>query len=446
MFLNFKVNNKRTKNILKHVSLSFFYKGGTIMCNFLLIPISLNYLDDNNYGIWLTLSSFIAWFSFFDIGLGHGLRNKFTEAKTKGNLDLVKYYVSTAYISLGLVALIVFLLFLLFNSFINWTVFFNSNSSLNHLNILVPIVFGFFCIQLVVKLITTIFMADQNHSMQGKVSFISTLSSLIIIYFLTKFTKGSLLYFGIIYSSLPIIILIILNFFAFTTTYKEYKPKMKFFKMKYLKDLFGLGISFFIIQIAGLIIFSSDNMIVSQLFSPSSVVPYNIAYKYFSISNMVLLIILTPYWSAITEAFNKDDYVWIKNSMKKLIIISFGSVIILLVMLLISNYAYSLWIGNQVKIPLTLSVCMAIYFSCFNLYLPFTYFINGTGKIRLQMFTLICMAIINIPLSYYFGKSLNMGLPGVILATIFCVIPHAVLSPIQYFKIINKRAYGIWNK
>ena len=69
------IKSQRTKGITKHVLLSFLYRGGSIAATFLLVPLTINYLDTDNYGIWLTLSSFISWFAFFDIGLGNGLRN-----------------------------------------------------------------------------------------------------------------------------------------------------------------------------------------------------------------------------------------------------------------------------------------------------------------------------------------------------------------------------------
>ena len=99
------IHSSRTKNITKHVLLSALYKGGHILATFLLVPLTIDFLDTENYGIWLTLSSFIAWFSFFDIGLGNGLRNKFAEAKAKDDLELAKGYVSTAYYTIGSISL-----------------------------------------------------------------------------------------------------------------------------------------------------------------------------------------------------------------------------------------------------------------------------------------------------------------------------------------------------
>ena len=75
-----KIKSKRTQNISKHILLSFIFRTSGILISLLLVPLSINYIGIENYGVWLTISSVIAWLTFFDIGLGHGLRNKFAEA------------------------------------------------------------------------------------------------------------------------------------------------------------------------------------------------------------------------------------------------------------------------------------------------------------------------------------------------------------------------------
>jgi Na+-driven multidrug efflux pump len=62
------------------------------------------------------------------------------------------------------------------------------------------------------------------------------------------------------------------------------------------------------------------------------------------------------------------------------------------------------------------------------------------------MYSILLTSIINIPLSIFLAKNMGYGVSGVIFATIICLIPHVVLCPIQYLKIINNRADGIWNK
>lgn len=441
------IKSARTKNIAKHIGWSMFYKIGSIIANFMLVPLTINYLNTENYGVWLTLSSFITWFSFFDIGLGHGLRNKFAEAKAINNDDLAKGYVSTAYFSIAIISSIIFLVFIVANNYINWTSIFNTKEVISkELNLLMPIVFGFFSLQMVFKLITTIYTADQDHSMQGKINFYNTAGTLILIWIITKVSASSLINYGSIFSGLPVLILMVISFIGFNKKYKKYRPNFSHFKKIYLKDIFGLGLTFFIIQIAGVVLFSTDNLVITQLFGPESVVPYNISFKYFSISLMILTIIITPYWSSITEAYTKNEFEWIKKSMKNLMKFTGVAIVGVLIMLIIAPFSYSNWIGDKIIIPFSLSLSMALYFIVTIIYMPFTYFINGAGKIKLQMFSILVTAIINIPLSILLAKTLNLGVAGVILATIICIIPHAILCPIQYFKIINNKATGLWDK
>jgi O-antigen/teichoic acid export membrane protein len=441
------IKSDRTKNITKHVLLSFVYKGGSILASFLLVPLTINYLDTENYGIWLTLSSFIAWFSFFDIGLGNGLRNKFAEAKAKGEMTLARGYVSSAYFTIGAVSIGLIVIFTALNFFIDWTKVFNTSPNLQKdLSLLMPIVFGFFCLQLVVKLITTIYTADQHHSMQGKINFFTQIGSLLLIWIMTKTSESSLLIFGVIFSAIPVIILLCFNFFAFNKRYIDFKPSIKHWKKEYLKGIFGLGILFFVVQISGVILYSTDNFIISNLFSPADVVPYNIAYKYISIATMILSIIAAPYWSSITDAYNRHDFEWIQKAMKQLEKFTLLFSIMCAVLLLFSNYLYRLWVGDEIEVSFILSALVCIYTIMIIILTPFNYFINGTGKIKMQLIQTTLMAIVNIPISIFFAINLNFGINGIIIGTIICVIPGVVLSRIQYNKLINKKALGIWNK
>ena len=447
LYNKFGIKSDRTKNITKHVLLSFIYKGGSILASFMIVPLTINFLEIENYGIWLTLSSFIAWFSFFDIGLGNGLRNKFAEAKANGDLTLAKAFVSSAYFTIGAVSIGLIILFVGLNFFIDWTKVFNTSPSLHKdLGLLMPIVFGFFCLQLVVKLITTIYTADQHHSTQGKITFLTNLGSLLIVWLLTKTTNSSLLIFGVIYSVFPTLLLVGFNFFAFKGRYNYCKPNYKYWKKEHLKDIFGLGSKFFIIQISWVVITSTDNIIISQLFSPEDVVQYNLSLKLFTISSMIFAILATPYWSTFTEAHVKADTIWIKGAMKSLerFVILFS--ILCLVILFLSKYILNFWLGPSVFIPFEINLAVCIMTIFIIVLTPYNYYINATGKIKIQLYLSLLMALINIPLSIYIAKSLDFGVVGVMISTIICIAPGIVFSRIQFKKIISETAKGIWNQ
>ena len=431
----------------KNIVLLLVFNVVNFLSTLIIVPLTLKYLGPVEYGVWLTISSVLTWFSFLDFGIGNGLRNKLSEALAENSLRKAKTFVSTAYIVFGGGIVILWILFFAIYQFVNWSKIFNSPAYLNsELNLLIAIVFFLFSLQLLLKLIYSINQADQRPAINGFISAATSIFSVLFLFILYKTSEQNLVFLGTGLSIVPVVILIIATIILFVKVYRSISPAIKYFKMDQSKDLVKLGVQFFVIQIAGLIVFATDNMIITQLFGPSDVTVYNIAYKLFYFVPLFFNIILTPFWSAYTEAYIKKDFQWIKNSMNKIIkiwaLLSLGVVL----MVILSASLYKIWVGREIFIPFNLSLVMGIFVILLNWNNIFAYFINGTGKIRVQLIYSIFIAIINIPLSVYFAKNLSFGVTGVMMATCVCVALGSIWVPIQYSKIINNKATGIWAK
>jgi Na+-driven multidrug efflux pump len=72
-------------------------------------------------------------------------------------------------------------------------------------------------------------------------------------------------------------------------------------------------------------------------------------------------------------------------------------------------------------------------------------FINGVGKVKLQMYTSIIGAVLFILLAILLIKHTDLGIAGLVIASIISNFNGIIIAPIQYKKIINKKAKGIWN-
>ncbi len=443
---SFFKGHERTVKAKKNIVGSFAIKGLSMIVGFLLVRVTLGYLDQTKYGIWLTLSSFLAWFTFFEIGLGNGLKNKLAEALAKKDYVLAKIYVSTTYAILAIIVSIFAILFFIANFFIDWTIVLNTDKGMSEeLSILALIIFGFFFLRFVIKLISIVLFADQRSAMANTFGPIGNLIILIIVYILTKTTEGSLIYLGWVLSVIPVIVLLVATIYFYKYDYKEIAPSIKFVKFNYASDLLNLGVKFFFIQISGLIIYQSSNFIIAQFFGPAEVTTYNIGYKYFSILTMLFTIIIMPFWSAYTEAWAKNDIQWIKNTVKKLFKIWILLTIMGCLMLIFADEFYYLWIGDKVTVPFNLSLVLLIYFITYTFGGIFVMFINGIGKVKLQMYSALVGSLIFIGSSIVMIKYLNWGVNSLVLAMIFSNFNGVILAPIQYKKIINNTAKGIWN-
>jgi O-antigen/teichoic acid export membrane protein len=418
-----------------------------VCVNFLTVPLVLTFLNNTQYGIWLTLTAILTWFSLFDLGFGNGLRNKLITAIVNKNYAEGKIYVSTTYAALSVIFGALLILFLIVNQFINWTKIFNASPHLrSDLNQAVFYAISLLFVQFVLRLINTVLLSFQRSAM---VDFINTLIQLAILaglFIIKQMHFNSLSAVAFVYSIIPVIAFAIVNLILYLNKYNIVSPSIYYVKFTYVKSLLNLGLSFFIIQIAALVIYASDNFIISQLFTPADVTIYNIAYKYFSIGSICISIVLSPFWSMTTKAYVENDLNWIKKAIKKLTLVWAILVIITIIQLIFSNKLYDIWTRGKVVVPLSLSVMLCLYYIIVTLGTVFSNFLNGVGKIRLQVYFASVSMILNIPLAIFFVKVLHYGIIGIPLATIIVTTIVSVISYVQYYKITNLTATGVWNK
>jgi O-antigen/teichoic acid export membrane protein len=408
--------------------------------------LTINYINPSRYGIWLTLSSIVAWLSFFDIGLSQGLRNKFAEAKAKNDDKIAQTYVSTTYALLGIIFLSLWGLFLIGNSFLNWADILKVDFSMeSEVSLLALIVFTYFCLSFVLKIITTILLADQQPAKSSLIDLLGQIISLVLIWVLVKTTQGSLIKLGVALCVSPLVVLIGANIFFFNGTYNKYKPTIANVKFGYSKSLFNLGLVFFVIQFANILQFQTANIIIARNFSTEDVTSYNIVYKYFGVLNMIFVIFLTPFWSASTEAFYKQDINWIRSGIKKYNQLNILMVLAGLIMLYFSDTIYRLWIGEgKVTISFTLSLFGFLFFNTSIFGGKYVSFLNGISALRIQFIACLISPFLYIASSLILIKYFKMGVYALFLASIISNFNTFILAPIQYHKIVNKGKQGIW--
>lgn len=449
-FVNEKINggHERTAKANKNILFSFLIKVSSIAISLAVVPLTLNYVDASQYGIWLTLSSIVAWASFFDIGITHGLRNKFAEAKASGNISLAKTYISTTYAILAMIFVLVWVIFLIINPYLNWSNLLNIGAIYGgDVSVLAIIIFTYFCLQFILRIITTVLSADQQPAKASLIDLIGQFLALVIVYILVHTTEGSLVNLGLALCIAPIVALLGANIFLFKSEYEQFKPSLDTVKFKYGRDLFNLGAVFFVIQIAGLIQFQTANIIISRNFGPEDVTAYNIVYKYFNVLNMGFAIFLTPFWSASTEAFVKKDFKWIKDSVKKYNILTIIFVVFGVIMLLLSDFIYNLWLGEGVvEINFSLSLFGLIFFLVSIFGSKYVSFLNGISALRIQFWASIFSPLLYVGLTLLFINYFKMGVYSIFLASVIANFNAIVIAPIQYYMIVVKKKTGIWIK
>lgn len=438
--------DERSKLIVENVILSISMKMINVVCALLLVPITIDYVNSDRYGVWLTLSTVVGWITFFDLGLGNGFRNKFAEAKANDDVTLARKYVSTTYFSISCLIIIILAAILILNNFINWSNLLNlSQDYREELQKVFAIVAIFTSLNMVANIFSSLLSADMRPGFGAIISGVSQFAILIIIFLLTKIKQGDLVSLAFCYSGIPFIVMALVSIVSFVNTrYRKYSPSFKFIDFSLIKSILNLGVQFALIQISCIAVFQIVNIVITRELGPIAVTQYSISNRYFSVVYMVMNMILTPMWSAFTDAYVRKDYSWMRKTLQRLEKLDLLCVIVLIVLLLISGPVYHIWVGEKVQIPFLLSASMAlmIVIQCF----AGTYMmcINGTGFIRIQLLIYIACSFVAWPLLT--AASQKYGIVGATIVPSVVYLLQAISGKIQLQKIINNNAKGLWLK
>lgn len=435
----------RTVTIKKNVLASILLKGTSMLVTLALVPVTIGYVSSELYGVWLTLSSILSWLSFFDIGLSHGLKNKLTEAIANGDWNKGRELVSTTYMSMAAVFLPLALIAILVIPYIHWASLLNVDSVYeSEIVISMQVLVAFFCLQMVINVLTSVIAAFQKVALSQSFGVIGNVMALGIIAILRYTAPASLVILAFVMAGTTLFITFIASLVLYRKQFVKVSPAVNCFNKSLLRDLYSLGLKFFIIQIQFIVIFQSTNILISYVSSPESVTAYNIAYRYLSVAMILFTIFTAPLWPAYTDAFTRKDFEWMQRARRKMHLILFTCCTICLVMAFLSPIVYKIWIGDRTVVPVQMTWFVALYIIVYGLTQVNGTVISGSGKMKVGTIVTTIGMIVYIPLALFLSDFMDEY--GVIISMIIINIFYAIVYAIQCNMLLHNKAKGIWGK
>lgn len=439
--------DSRSKKMYKNTVAMIGIRGVSMILTLISAPIMLHHVDRADYGVLLTLTSIVGWVGYMDVGLGNGLRNKLPEFLAKGDFHSAKKIVSSCYVTLAIYVALIIVIFLMVSPFVDWLGVLNSpTSDAGEIRGLTNVVFIAFCIQFLFGLINSILFAYQMPAFQSLFTFVGQFVALIaLVIQVYVFDVTSVLQIGAVNSIIPPLVLFWGSIGLFRTKLKEIAPSFKLFEFKSVGSILSLGLKFFVLQMITIVLFQANSIIIARVVSPEAVVEYNLAFKYVSLLTMIFTIVITPVWSATTDAYVRKDFAWINKTISLSRKVCIASIFIGVLMVLASKFVYGMWLGRgSIDINYSTTGLILLYISFEMLYKVYGTIINGTGKVFAQIILTGVIAIIYIPLAILLGKL--FGLSGVLIANAIVFALNYLWSKVQCNKLISQTATGIWNK
>lgn len=435
--------DRRSAIVKKNIGYSLVIKGVGICLSFLIVPLTLGYVNAELYGVWLTLSSIMTWLTFFDIGFTQGLKNKLGEAIARDDWELGKKYVSTTYVMMVAIFIPLCVILEIIIPYFDWTSFLNVRPIYNEDIVkAMTVIIACFCLHIILGVLGSVISAFQKVALTSLVMVVGQFVSFVSVFLLSLFVEPSLFALSIAFSVMEIIVYIGATFIMFNSKFKKVAPSIKAIDRSCAGSIFNLGLKFFILQIQYIVYYQTTNFLISHFAGPSEVTVYNVAYKYLNIVTMIFGIIVSPLWPAFTEAFVKKDYVWMKSVYCKMTRLYWVINIMILAMLIISPLVYNLWVGDRVSVPFLLTTILSFYVAVTNWATLNVYIINGSGRIQLQTYITSVGMILFVPVAIVFAQ--KSGTYGVIISLLIVNTILAIVYSIQVSKMLANKASGIW--
>lgn len=422
--------------------MSGFYKGISGLSLFVSIPLLIKYFGETNYGLWVLVFALFQWVFSMDFGLASVLKTKIPVLIQENKIDEIKNYIKSTYKLTIVISCFIFIGFFVLVNLINLKSFLKIPEFTTEFvkNLFLINVF-LFCLNFILNVQKSLFVAFLKGKYSEQSIAVNQILFLLVLISIIYFTPNLNNEQKLIWISLANgIVSLIIN--GFYTIYFFYLEKLNLKsnlenKNGFLRELIGLGLKYMIIQIGLLFVFTIDNYLLSNVFGPKEIVPYEIVNKLFQLPMMIIFAVLSPLWSMFAKDYGDKNYFALLSKFKKFNINFLGILFIIVLLGLSCPFIISIWIHDKIIIPDNLILYISLV-TALRIFVSFySFFLYGVEKINNYIIILVISVVIKIPLTYYFIH-LDFGINSVILSTLFIMILWIIFIPLECYKILSK--------
>ena len=422
------------RTILKSTIIGIVAKSINVVSTLVIIPIMIQQLGSLNYGIWITISSGASLISFMDLGLGNSLMGFI--AQNESNRKQVSKYINIAYtIQLCIVFILVVVFTLSFN-YINWAFIFNIKTPSEDILTAIFIAFFFFFFNLLFNTIYSIQRGLQRSDLANLWQIINSIFSFVILFFCLKL-QPSIKWVSFAVFGTPTFISLINSIWYLKkeTLIPKIILKIKFKDLSQFLTNSGL---LFYLQIAAIIAFQTDTLILAHYTSFEVVTKFSIMVKFFSVTTILLNVYLQSLWPSYSKAYGSNSYLWVQKTFNKSLLLSVISTFLFIVFAYFTKeILLKLWLKVDFDISTTVFIAFSIWLIISVVDSNIGTLLNALQLLKVQAYLSILMVVSNLIVSVYLVKKL--GISGVVWGTSISTLCFSCIPLFIYVKKFFKK-------
>lgn len=427
--------HERHRRIVWNASTAALPKAINVLTVLVTVPLALGYLGAERYGLWMTISSLVTLFSFADLGLGYGLMNAIAEADGRGDQALARRHVASALVLLGAVALTVLVLFALTYPWLAGAPLFNvtSTEARQEVGPALAALVVCFALNLPLGVVQRVQMGFQAAYVSNLWQSVGSVLGLVGVVVAIRLEAG-LPWLVLAMMGLPLVVTAANGLTWFRARRAWLQPRgWEDVSAESFRHILRLGLLFLALQVAGALAFASDNLVISRVLGAAAVPEYAVTLNLFQAVSLVLGMLLMPLWPAYGEALARRDFPWIRQTVRRSLIVSVALAVVgVFPLVLFGKQLVVFWTNGQVEPSFWLLLGFGFWKVMEAAGNAVSMFLNGTQVVRLQVVLGLSMAVAALAAKVALAESI--GLPGVVWGVVltyplFSVLPHFWLVP-----------------
>lgn len=328
-----------------------------LLTGLISVPLTLNYVGVERFGIWMTLSTALVFITFADFGVGIGLQDRVSKYIGAGNYELAQKAFFSSFLFIFIMCIVLIGVGHVFVSSIDLSELFSlrSKEAIEEIAPTTEMVIVVLGLGLLAGVVQRTYNGFQDGFFLAVLQIIARLLSLILLFVVVHLEIGlpALVFVvGGLFSVLLIIIGLPGLFIRHKCMLPQLSMRPKLLDLCCLKDILKIGALGLGASIAIYFVNNSIPLLIASKFGVENVADYAVLLKLLSIPGLFLTYLLLPLWPAITEAKVQNDNYWIKKTYERSRILILGlSVICVGVFLPFGQDIVRLWTHNEDVVP-----------------------------------------------------------------------------------------------
>jgi O-antigen/teichoic acid export membrane protein len=333
------------------------------LATLLALPLAVRYLGAERFGVWATITSTVVFLNLLDLGIASTLTNHIAHSYAVGDREYAARYTANALALSIAVASVAGAALALAWLHIDWTKLLNVAASVprSEVKATVAVAIALVLLGMPVSLSHRIFAGYQEVHLGNLVVAVGALANLagLAVGIVLRVSMPALFVLATGWTTFC-------NLLALASLFLWHKPWLRprwsFFRSRNARELLSSGSGFFLLQIAGAVVFSSDNVVVSHYLGAAQVTPYCVTWRLVGLSAVAQGLVFPALWPAYAEAHAKRDYQWMRSAfrvtLRTTITLNLGFAALLVV---VGKPLIRWWAGEAAVPSTTLLAAMALW-------------------------------------------------------------------------------------